>query len=68
MEGFTVIVQAAAGQKGVQEFSLPREKNVEEIWLLQVCDNTDLVLKVSQKIRQYLPVKEMLYAQKYYFV
>lgn len=66
MEGFTLIAQAAAGQNCVQDFSLPREENGEEIRLLQTCDNTDLVLKLSQKIRQYLPVKEVLYAQKYY--
>lgn len=34
--------------------------------LLQTCDNIDLVLKLSQKIRQCLRVKEELYAQKYF--
>lgn len=68
MEGFTVIAQAAAGQNHMQEFLLPKEKNREEIWLLQAYDNIDLALKLSQTVRQYLPVKEVLYAQKYYFV
>lgn len=57
MEGFALIAQA--GQNGVQEFSLPGEKNREGIWLSQACGSTGLVLKLSQKIRQYMPAKEV---------